>query len=102
MARDEFIRIRVTPEEKARIQKKADKANRSLSDFVRAAALGKEVVALDGIGELAKELRYQGNNFNQLTMLARMGRVSMVNLEPYTEVKAKVWQALNSLLSRAV
>ncbi len=46
------------------------------------AALGKEVVALDGIGELAKELRYQGNNFNQLTMLARMGRVSMVNLEP--------------------
>ena len=50
--------------------------------------------------ELARELRYQGNNLNQLTLLARQGRVEQINYEPFMEAYKNVWQALNSLQSR--
>ena len=52
--------------------------------------------------ELLRELRYQGNNLNQLTVMARQGRITQVNYEPFTEVYRNAWQTLNSLLSHAV
>ena len=33
--------------------------------------------------ELLRELRYQGNNLNQLTVMARQGRITQVNYEPF-------------------
>lgn len=39
MARSERVYIRVTPEEKAKLQKLADKDNRSLSDYIRVSIL---------------------------------------------------------------
>lgn len=39
MARSERIYIRVTPEEKVKLQKLADKNNRSLSDYIRVSIL---------------------------------------------------------------
>ena len=45
---------------------------------------------------------YQGNNLNQLTVMARQGRITQVNYEPFTEVYRNAWQTLNSLLSHAV
>ena len=50
--------------------------------------------------ELVRELRYQGNNLNQLTVMARQGRIRLVDLRPFLEVYQRTWQALNSLLSR--
>ena len=101
MARTEFIRIRVTPDEKKIITEKALSSYRLVSDYIRDCALDKEIIVIDGIDDIAKELRYQGNNLNQLTVMARQERITFVDFKPYMEVLKRVWQALNSCLRKA-
>ena len=74
----------------------------SVSEFVRSSAMGREVTVIEGIDELLSELRRQGNNLNQLTIMARQGRIDMVDMKPFMEVYSETWQTLNSLLSRVV
>lgn len=74
----------------------------SVSEFVRSAAMGREVTVIEGVDELLTELRRQGNNLNQLTIMARQGRIELVNMEPFMEVYERTWQTLNSLLSHVV
>lgn len=100
MARNEFIRVRVSAEEKEIINRKALSSYRTPSDYVRECCLDKEIIVLDGLHELVTELRRQGHNLNQLTVMARQERISYVNFEQFWEVYQQTWQALNSLLSR--
>ena len=103
MSKDNFIRLRVADREKDYIQRKAQNANMTLSEFVRRAAMHQKVNVLRGTDEeVLKELRRQGNNLNQLTVMARQGRIQFVNFEPFMEVYEKTWQALNSSVSRVV
>lgn len=102
MAKNQFIRARVAGWEKERVRRKAKAAHMSESEFVRRAAMGREVVVIEGMDEILRELRYQGNNLNQLTVMARQGRITQVNYEPFMEVYRGIWQTLNSLLSHAV
>ena len=68
--------VRFTEEQFRRIQEQADKAMMTPSNYIRAAALRKKLqVILDGKA-VAKELNAIGNNLNQLTTLAHMGRVA--------------------------
>lgn len=60
------------------------------------------MVVIDGIEEVLRELRYQGNNLNQLIVMARQGRIMQVDYEPFMEVYERIWQMLNSLLSHVV
>lgn len=100
MAKNQFIRARVAGWEKFVISENARKARMTESEFVRRATLNKDVVVIDGAAELLTELRRQGNNLNQLTVLARQRRVELVNFQPFMEVYQNTWRALNSLLSR--
>ena len=100
--KNQFIRARVAGWEKDCIRRKADAAHMTESEFVRRAAMDREVTVIEGMDELLRELRYQGNNLNQLTVMARQGRITQVNYEPFTEVYRNAWQTLNSLLSHAV
>ena len=74
----------------------------SVSEFVRSSAMGREVTVIEGVDELLTEMRRQGNNLNQLTIMARQGRIDMVDMKPFMEVYSETWQTLNSLLSRVV
>ena len=102
LPKDEFIRLRVAGWEKHWISHKAEKAQMTVSEFVRKAAMDKNVVVLEFSDELMTELRRQGNNLNQLTAMAHMGRIQQINYEPFLEVYNKTWQALSSCLSRVV
>ena len=103
MSKDNFIRLRVAGWEKDYIQRKAQSANLTLSEFVRRAAMHQKVNVLSGTDEeVLQELRRQGNNLNQLTIMARQGRIQFVNFEPFMEVYENTWQALNSSVSRVV
>ena len=62
--------------------------------------MDKDVTVIDGVDDLICELRRQGNNLNQLVVMARQGHVELVNMEPLMEVYENTWQTLNSLLSR--
>ena len=74
----------------------------SVSEFVRSSAMGREVTVIEGVDALLTELRRQGNNLNQLTIMARQGRIDMVDMKPFMEVYSETWQTLNLLLSRVV
>ena len=102
MTKEYFFHARVAGWEKHYIQTKAKKAHMTESEFVRMAAIGKEVTVIEGVNELLTELRRQGNNLNQLTVMARQGRIDMVDMKPFMEVYSATWQMLNSLLSRVV
>ena len=91
MKKEEFIRIRVAGWQKKYISLQAEKAHKSLSEYV---------TVIDGVDDLIRELRRQGNNLNQLVVMARQGHVELVNMEPFMEVYENTWQTLNSLLSR--
>ena len=97
MKKEEFIRVRVAGWQKKYISLQADK---SLSQYVRDAAMDKDVTVIDGVDDLIRELRRQGNNLNQLVVMARQGHVELVNMESFMEVYENTWQTLNSLLSR--
>ena len=100
MAKNQFIRARVANWEKYVISENAKKARLTESEFVRRAALEKYVGVIEGSAELLTELRRQGNNLNQLMILARQRRIELVNFQPFMEVYQDTWRALNLLLSR--
>ena len=94
MPKDNFIRFRVAGWEKVHISKNAEKAHMTISEFVRAAAMDQDVTVVEGLDDLIRELRRQGNNLNQLTVMARQGRVGLVDMEPFMEEsqrRARPW-----------
>ena len=102
MSMDHFLRARVPEWEKRYVKDKAAKAHMSESEFLRLAAMDKQITVIEGADKVLTELRYQGNNMNQLTVMARQGRIELVNMEPFTEVYERIWQTLNLLLSHVV
>ena len=102
MRKDTTFSIRISKEDLELIKQNAKKARMSQSDYVTHCCLGRQIVVIEGLRELAKELRAIGNNLNQLTIMARQGRIDMVDMKPFMEVYSETWQTLNSLLSRVV
>lgn len=92
MKKEEFIRVRVAGWQKKYISLQAEKAHKSLSQYVRDAAMDKDVTVIDGVDDLIRELRRQGNNLNQLVVMARQGHVELVNMEPFMEAYDVKWE----------
>lgn len=80
MKRNSSITFRVSEHEKKRIAAKALTAQFSTSDFCRCAALGKEVIYIEGLNECNYELNKIGNNLNQLTVLCHQRRIDNPDL----------------------
>ena len=94
MKKEEFIRIRVAGWQKKYISLQAEKAHKSLSQYVRDAAMDKDVTVIDGVDDLIRELRRQGNNLNQLTRLAHQNRFSSADLSQLLSVYRKILATL--------
>lgn len=82
------------------IHMKAKKANMTLTDYVTFSCLEKQIFVIDGLDDLMKELKAIGRNINQLTVLANMGRVKVINLHELTEQYGIISSTLNDLLER--
>ena len=102
MKKDKQFSIRISEQDLETIRRKAAQAHMSQSDYVTACCLAKRIVIMDGLKEVLRQQKAIGNNLNQLTVMARQGRITQVNYEPFTEVYRNAWQTLNSLLSHAV
>ena len=92
--KDKFINFRATEKEKKQLATLAKKTKMSQSDFIRHAVFNKEIIVIDGLKPLQKELKRIGNNLNQLTTRSNMGQFSVLNLE---EVKDKLGEIHKSL-----
>ena len=73
-----IITARVTPENKQKIEQRVRQAGMTVTDYLITCALGKKIVRVDGLDALLTELKAQGKNLNQLTLLANMGRVTVL------------------------
>ena len=93
----EILRTRVSPEEREQIEYKALSSCRTVSHYLRDVALDKPIVVINGVDELAEELRRVGNNLNQITRAVNAGMISAVDLNETREELKKIWQSLNSL-----
>ena len=94
------LNLRITAEDLEKIHHKAQRANKTLTDYVTATCLGKEIVIITDLAEVLKELKAVGRNLNQLATLANMGRVQAVNLTEILECFIKINQSLQEILER--
>ena len=97
MARNqtERLTIRLTPEEKIALQERMYKAVApSMRDFILKMCMDGQIVVNEDLRELNQELRYQGNNLNQLVRLSHQRRISVVNLSELLRVYRKILIAI--------
>ena len=91
----ETLTLRLTPEEKFLLQEKMYTAVApSMRQFVLDMCMDGQIIVNSDLRELNAELRYQGNNLNQITRLAHQGRVTEVNLAELISLYRKILLAL--------
>lgn len=100
MQKDKKFSIRISESDLETIKQKAKQANLSQEEYVTRCCLGRQVVVIDGLKELAKELRSAGNNLNQLTVLANMGRIQTVDLESTARELASISADIRDIQER--
>ena len=97
MKKDKQFSIRIAAQDLETIRRKAAQAHMSQSDYVTACCLGKHIVILDGLKEVLRQQKAIGNNLNQLTVLANMGKVRFANLDTVAQEFARINTALREL-----
>ena len=95
--KDIRVTVRLTPEQYASISARAETAQMTPSAYIRAAAMRHKVTVVDGLKELAHELKGLGRNLNQLTMLAHQGRFSAPDLHGMIRTLERVYDRLDEL-----
>jgi len=85
----------MTSMEYEEIEKRANMARMGMCEYIRRAALGKEIIVMEGLPELARQLGKIGGNLNQAVMLFREHRIESIELERFREEVKRIWQLLN-------
>ena len=94
------IPIRVTEQELSAIDKKANKARLSRTDYLITCALGKEITLVEDLKPILADLRRIGNNLNQLTRLANMGKIEAVFLTECRDALENCYTTIHALAKR--
>ena len=92
--------IRISDGDLETIHAKAVEANMSVTDYITACCLGKQIVLIDGLDQVIRQQKAIGRNLNQLTTLANMGRVKAVYLQELTEQYKQVSLLTSEILKR--
>jgi|GEM_PF-233870 len=95
--KDKFETFRASKKERQALKALAQKANMNKSDFIRHAIFNKEIVVIDGLRDLTRELKAIGNNLNQLTVRANMGQLRAVDLSETKDALGGIFDRLTVL-----
>lgn len=90
--------IRISDSDWLQFHDKAEQAGLSLTEYITACCLGKQIIVIDGLDEVIRQQKAIGRNLNQLTTLANMGRVKTVYLKELTDAYAAVSSLLSDIL----
>ena len=93
MKKDIKFSTRMASADREAIKELAKRSGMSMSDYV-------QVVVVDGLKEVLKELKSIGKNLNQLVTLAHMGRVTVINLDGVRQVFSDLCAAVRLILER--
>ena len=94
----EIITMRIKPQYKQEIQRKAKQSQLTVTDYLTLCGMAKQIVQINGLDEILSELKAQGRNLNQLTTLANMGQIEIVDATKLLQVYANLYFKLNELL----
>ena len=94
------IAFRVTYEQYKMIKEKAKNSNLSMTDFIVKCCFDKEIIIVNDVRELMKELHAVGRNLNQLTTRANMKQLEVVDLKPTYLELVEIYTVLTELLKR--
>ena len=94
------LSIRISDADWQQFHDKAEQANLTLTEYVTACYLDKQIVIIDGLDEVIRQQKAIGRNLNQLTTLANMGKVKAVYLQELTGAYAQVSSLLSDILKR--
>lgn len=100
MQRNQKINIRLTENEKKRIEEKSQKCNMTISKFIISSCLKDKIIIINGLDKVDTELRRIGNNINQLTKLANEKIVTVVDLKELRMEVNNIWQLLKQLVQK--
>ena len=92
-----IITARMTPEDKQKIEQKAIDAGMTVTDYLTTCALGKKIILVDGLDKILVELKAQGRNLNQLTVLANMERLTVVRGDDLVDAYAAICEQVHRL-----
>jgi len=95
--KDKKFAFRVSERDLNQIRIKAKRARLTVTDYLVASALGKEIVVIDGVEGLITQMKAVGKNLNQLTTLAHMGRIQAVRLDEVRESFGDIAAAIRDL-----
>ena len=91
----ETITIRVTPKEKERFIKLMQRVSApSPRSFILDMCFNGRVIDNKELKKANRELRYQGNNLNQLTRLVHQGEIRVLNLNELIKSYKEVLRAI--------
>ena len=91
---------RMASEDRVAIKELAKQSHMSMSNYVTACCLGQQIVIIEGLKEVLKELKAIGNNLNQLVMLAHMGKVTVTNLNEVRQLLAEIRTDVREIAER--
>ena len=94
------LSIRISDSDWRQVHDKAERAGLSLTEYVTACCLGKQIVVIDGLDEVIRQQKAVGRNLNQLTTLANMGKVKTVYLKELTDAYAAGSSLLSDILKQ--
>ncbi len=100
MKKDIKFSTRMASQDRETIKALAKQSGMSMSDYVTACCLGKQIVVIDGLKDVLKELKAIGRNLNQLVTLAHMGRVTVIDLNGMRQSFLELCAAVRLLLER--
>ncbi len=92
--RAETLTIRLTKAEKEMIQKKAKKAQLSITDFLVATSLRTEIHVAEDVKPLLIELKRIGNNINQITMKINAGAFHSADFSEVLQGQRMIFEQL--------
>ena len=97
MKKDIKFSTRMASADREAIKELAKRSGMSISDYVTACCLGKQVVVVDGLKGVLKELKSIGRNLNQLTTLANMGRIQFLRSDELIDRYADLYQRMTGI-----
>ena len=91
----ESISLHLTPEEKkAMVERMKEAVSPSMRAFILDMCMHGKVIVNSDLRELNQELRYQGNNLNQLAKLCHQGRIYAPELTELLSLYRQILVAL--------
>ena len=91
---------RMASEDRERIKELAKQSHMSMSNYVTACCLGQQIIIIEGLKEVLKELKAIGNNLNQMVTLAHIGKVTVINLGEVQLLLADIRTTIREIAER--